>query len=193
MSRRHCPELRSPLAHKFPERVGRVMSGSIVTSAAYFDELYFDEFIKGIGLADSAITNLKAQGFTTLSALAYAIPPVLGDDANNGRKATLRRALHESYALAVAHVRNMVERADDRTPAKMPVAEREAQRSAQASRLAGVDITGVNEPSRKVLERVCEFVESGELKYEPWSYWMSRDQEVKGIKTDENVITLEKG
>eukprot|EP00971_Amphidinium_carterae_P171560 3401147-Amphidinium_carterae.1 len=50
------------------------MSGSIVTSAAYFDE-----FIKGIGLEDAAITNLKTQGFTTLSALAYAIPPGAGD------------------------------------------------------------------------------------------------------------------
>eukprot|EP00971_Amphidinium_carterae_P073246 1448186-Amphidinium_carterae.1 len=82
------------------------MSSSIVTSSAYFDE-----FIKSIGLAEQSVVNLKEQGFTTLSALAYAIPPgagdsgavifnelcgqVLGEDANNGQKAVLRRALHE--------------------------------------------------------------------------------------------------
>ena len=184
------------------------MSSGIVDSTAYFAS-----FVERIGLPAEAITKLKDAGFNTVAALAYALPPggeqqeqfdkftleYLGADASAGNKALLRRAIHECYALSLAQLKSQVERSDDKPPPRLPPAEREARRAKQKARLGAADIGGFYEPSHKVLERVNEFSELDELKFEPWSFFNHRDSEIRGqktadtIKVDQGVLRLAKG
>ena len=72
----------------------------------------------------------------------------------------------------LAHLKSQVEHSEDKQPPRLPPAEREARRDKQRDRLKGVDdTTGFHEPSYKVLEKMNEFVELDELKYEPWSFY----------------------
>eukprot|EP00971_Amphidinium_carterae_P334696 6470127-Amphidinium_carterae.1 len=184
------------------------MSSGLVDS-----QNYFNEYLLRIGMAEPVRSRLSTEGFRTLASPAYAIPTednsaftifaehILGPDSSSGAQAVLRRAIHEAYALTLAQVKHTVEgHSDDHAPPKLPPAERETRRDSQKARLQGVEFTGVHEPSHKVLDRVNEFVERNELKYDPWCYYNSRDSEVRGARTadtvkigDHGVLRLTKG
>eukprot|EP00971_Amphidinium_carterae_P176342 3496236-Amphidinium_carterae.1 len=147
------------------------MSSGLVDS-----ENYFKEYLVRIGMLEPVRARLVAEGFRSLASLAYAIPMedqtafptfaerMLGADSTSGAQAVLRRAIHEAYALTLAQVKHAVEgHGDEQSPPKLPPAEREARRESQKTRLQGVEIQGVHEPSHKVLDRVNEFLERNEL------------------------------
>ena len=178
-----------------------VVASGIVDSSAYFDA-----FILRVGLPASAGDRLRANGFKTLSALAYAVSQgqdqntifekfctdILTDTATAGDRALLRRALHEAYALSIAHLRTQVDTSEEKQAPRLPPAEREARRDRQRERLKGVDTTGFHEPSYKVLDKMNEYVESDELKYESWNFYNSRESEIRGVKSAD-TIRVEQG
>ena len=177
-------------------RVGGIMSSGVVDSAAYFKS-----YIERIGIPAASVKKLSDAGFNTVAALAYALPPggeqqehfdkftveYLGVDAPAGDKTLLRRAIHECYALSIAQLKSQVERTEDKPPPRLPPAERQARRARQKERLGAVDGGGFYEPSYKVLERVNEYGESDELKYEPWSFYNHRF-EVRRQQTQSKLI-----
>eukprot|EP00971_Amphidinium_carterae_P029561 581653-Amphidinium_carterae.1 len=159
-------------------------------------EPYLDSYLSSIALPERGVTQLKAQGFKSLAALAYAVPPnadpatfssfatlILGEGPGSGEVAILRRAVHESYALTLSHLKQRVEQGDEKKMIVLPPVERETRRKAQAERLKGVSVKGFNEPSHKVLERLNEFLEKDILEYDAWNFYNTRDSEVRGKKS----------
>ncbi len=70
----------------------------------------------------------------------------------------------------------------------MPLAERETRRQALAARLHGIDMTGVNEPSNALVDRVAAMYEANVLRYIPWETCTSKSQEVQADPKDKSVI-----
>ncbi len=61
----------------------------------------------------------------------------------------------------------------------MPTAEREQRRKALAKRLPGVKISGFNEPSNALVDKMASMVDANVLKYVQWEDCTSRSQEVE--------------
>ncbi len=61
----------------------------------------------------------------------------------------------------------------------MPTAEREQRRKALAKRLPGIKISGLNEPSNALVDKMASMVDANVLKYVQWEDCTSRSQEVE--------------
>ncbi len=61
----------------------------------------------------------------------------------------------------------------------MPTAEREQRRKALGKRLPGIKISGFNEPSNSLVDKVASMVDANVLKYIQWEDCTSRSQEVE--------------
>eukprot|EP00971_Amphidinium_carterae_P106070 2100771-Amphidinium_carterae.1 len=148
-----------------------------MTSGLEDSENHFkEEYLVRTGMVELVRARLVEEGFRFLASLAYAIPMeaqtafqtfaerMLGADSTFGAQAVLRRAIHEAYALTLAQIKHTVEgHGDEHSPPKLPPAERKTRRESQRTRLQGVEIQSVREPSHKVLDRVNEFLERNEL------------------------------
>ena len=87
----------------------------------------------------------------------------------------LRRPL-ETKPFSGAQLKAQVDRTEDKLPLS-PTACRAAEQKAP---LGAAESGGFYKPSHKVLEKVNEFFELDELRFEPWSFYNHRDSEIRG-------------
>ena len=107
---------------------------------------------------------------------------LLGEDyLEQADSPRLRRLYYESHTLAVADLRRRIDRTDDDAPVRVPMEEKKVRILRLRSRLPGLDITGVMEPSHRLIDSLAQQLESGQLRYTPWSTCTTRHQEINGI------------
>lgn len=150
----------------------------------------FESRLSELGLTAGLITNIKNHGVGTLSQLAFAVgqpgQPLVDASIDNfiqaasgrapavGESAILKRAAFEAQTFLIATLRQSVEKTDE-VPRKIAFAERTSRMQALQTALAGVDISGENEPAHCVLDKACNIYESNTLKYLEPASCVSRD------------------
>ncbi len=152
-----------------------------------------------MGLSAPTIAALQAKGLTTLASYAFSsayIPgnvddrafreavliPVLGS-ADHVEAAPMRRLLFESYTLSAAELRSRLDRQTEDAPRRLPQVERHARHQRLQRSLPNIDISGPLEPAHALVDVFADFLETGTIKYVPWSDCLSREQEVNLAKS----------
>ena len=168
--------------------------------------------LKALGIPDGYIAALIDGGVSTMARLAFisSVQPGVQDDApfftalaaalklggpdeiDIGSKASFRRAWFEASTVAIAEVRNKLERTDNDMPKKMPLPERNARFKDQQARLRGLRIEGHLEPSYALLDLTWSMLEEDQLKYLAPEVCTSRPQEILGLKR-ESFVKAEAG
>ena len=82
--------------------------------------------------------------------------------------------------MTAADMKSRTERSSEDTPGRFPQAERAARLKRLAQHLFGLRLTDHMEPSNHLVDLVANIVESGALRYIPWSECVSRPEEVNG-------------
>ena len=82
----------------------------------------------------------------------------------------------------LADMKSRTERSSEDTPRRFPQVERAARLKRLAQRLPGLKLTDHMEPSNHLVDLVASIVDSGALRYIPWSDCLSRPDEVNGQK-----------
>ena len=160
--------------------------------------------IAAAGLSEALIERMTASGIDTLAKLAFLSPVAantgddtqlmtelsdcLGFDEHNPMdavtKSILRRTWFEAHATAISEVKNRVERVDDAAPRRLPQPEREDRRIKQQSRLLGIKIEGIHEPSHSLVDMVHTMKEDEQVRYISPEHCTHRDAELGNIKKE---------
>ena len=175
-----------------------------MTSGMLDSKPVFVARIKSAGLSTEAQERLLNGGIDTLAKLAFlaTVSPSSGDDTNLIRelsevmgytednpidvltKSIMRRIWFESHATAIAEVKNKVERSDDSAPRRLPLPEREDRRQKQQTKLTGVKIEGVHEPSHSLMDMVHTIREEEQVRYIAPEHCTHREAELGGTKKE---------
>lgn len=178
-----------------------------MASATLESEATFAERASVIGLEDAVIDALKAAGFGTYGAFAFAtaytpqsqdetpfkdfITRILGAEPADSVLSRLRRLFFESHSLALQDLRTRVESTSDSPmpTRKLPTAERVARQAAQEATLQGVIFDPDTTPANQLVDLFVDMVETGILTYIKPEQCCSRAQEVASIRKDQSVST----
>ena len=174
----------------------------------------FVERSKAVGLSQDSVDSLTGAQIDTLNKLAFcssfrignnddtALVAALnaartahlgaGNDATPGDAASFRRLHFEASTMSLAELKMRVERTDDSTPKKIPLAERSNRYNEQVARLNGLDLSGDLEPSHSLVDLVFQQLEEGTLQYIPLEKCTRRSQELHGQKR-ESVVRVSSG
>ena len=167
-------------------------------------ESVFSTRLLALGIPPAQIRSLQAAGVNNMAKLAFicsvqpgsaddspffaALARALGlnsaDEISVGDQSAYRRAWFEASTVAIAEVRNKVEKSSEDGPKKMPMAERNARHSNQQSRLNGVKIEGSLEPSHAVLDKAWSMRDEDQLKLLTPEECTSRAQEILGVRKE---------
>ena len=167
-------------------------------------ESVFMARLSTLGITADKIRTLYAAGINNMAKLAFlsSVQPGVADDSpffvsparalglnspddlTAGEQSAFRRAWFEASTVAIAEVRNKVDKGSEESPKKMPTAERNSRYSDQQSRLSGIKIEGVMEPSHALLDKAWSMREDDQLKLLPPEECTSRAQEVLGLKKE---------
>ena len=120
-----------------------------------------------VGISTECIGFLTTAGISTLGNLAYASSsqPGQGDDlrfqevivgayvraVTAGELSSVRRLWFEAHTVAIAEIRDPVERHSEDAPRRIPIHERTARSERQRLKCPGLRIQGPLEPSLQVL------------------------------------------
>ena len=157
-----------------------------------------------MGVSPAHVADLVAQDIDTLAKLAYSagVQPGGGDEAPFlkviatawkvedpnaiplGQLAAIRRCWYEAHTVAIAEIRDRVQRTEGSEPARIPVPERESRLREQQQRLAGVEITSQLEPSHQLVDFCNQLRTDEQLRYICPSKCTSREQEIKGVRSE---------
>ena len=105
-------------------------------------------------------------------------------DLSSGDLSQFRRLWIEASTVAISEMRNRSERTEEQAVKKIPIPERSSRRAAQQSRLVGIKIQGVNEPSHALLDFCQSIRDDNELHMVELSKCTCRDQELDGVKKE---------
>jgi hypothetical protein len=162
-------------------------------------EALFKARMDALNLPAAVQAAMVRLGYDTHAAYAYSssyvpgqsdeapfkavLQALLGDGYATAPEAPrLRRLFFESHTMAVMELRKKVERTDDDAPTRLPVEERSVRLARMKDRLPGLYITGVLEPSHRLVDYLAHQYETGQLRYVEWSACTMREQEVQGEK-----------
>ena len=112
--------------------------------------------------------------------LLQEIATLLNRELLATEKILIRRLWFESRTLCISELKARVERGDDETPRKLPLAERVARLEDQRSRLPGVVWDSHTEPAHRLLDHFMSMVENGVLTYVAPNKCSSRSAEIAG-------------
>ncbi len=158
----------------------------------------FEHRALAIGVPPATLALLQSNGLDSFGKYAFScayqpgapdelplkqlLTTVLGAEPNVGDFATLRRLYYEAHTLALSDMRTRVERKEDDAPRKLPVPERAVRLENQKKRLGGLKLEGPLLPAHCLVDKVCQQLEDGQLKYLAPHDCPSREQELLGIK-----------
>ena len=84
--------------------------------------------------------------------------------------------------MSIGEVKERIERTDSDVPTELPVEERKERMERLRVKLPGLEIKGHLEPSHALVDLMVQILETGVLKYVPWSSCTCSEQEVLGNK-----------
>ena len=159
---------------------------------------------KALAIPDASLTLMNTSDISSFGSYAFLVPfdqasdaslktaltTVLGAEPSVVNLGKFRRLQFEAHAMILADTRLRVERTDESLPRKLPAPERAARHEAQSRKLAGVCLTGENEPSHTLLDAIQQQAEDGLLSHVSLEKCTSRIQEMHGIKKD-RMITVD--
>ena len=147
-----------------------------------------------IGITAAIFRDLESANLDTFGKFAFAcqyqpgnpdetafvelIKRVIKRDPDMSELSVLRRLYFESHTLALSDMKSRIERTDEDVPKRLPAPERQARRSKQIADYPGLDIQGDVEPAHQLVDRCCQQLEDGILRYIPLYECPSREQEV---------------
>ena len=153
---------------------------------------------QALGLRQACIDALVAGGIDTAGKLAFCsayqvgstderaliavLDDALGTPSTLGDKASFRRLFFECATMAMADLKNKVERTDDSKARKIPPPERSARYNLQVARLVGMSLLDEHECSHALLDDVAQQREDDVLKYLPVERCTKRMQELTAGK-----------
>jgi hypothetical protein len=168
--------------------------------AALDSVAFFRGRMEAMGIEQAVVAIMLNRGWNSLASFAYScgympgvgdetpfkqdvLKALLGDDyETNPNAPRLRRLFMESHTLAISDLRRRAERTDADMPVKLPVEERQVRKQKLQLRLPGIEIEGPSEPSNALVDLLAQQLESGVLRYVPWSACTTKHQEIQGEK-----------
>ena len=184
-------------------------SGRVGAMARYSEsEAVFKSRLKSAGFVEGEITKISA-GVSTLRELAFvsSFAPGASDDApliaqlkallglanepSIQQCARWRSVFHEAFAVTTAEMKQVLESGEGAGPRKLSQPERSQRLTAQRARLAGVDITGMLEPSDSLIDACAAVYESNRLTYVAWETCTCQEAELTSGAKKETSFTLE--
>jgi len=172
----------------------------------------FEARLAAAGLEAAHIAELVSAKIDSLAKLAFMTncQPGVGDDkelldtlskilkydpSSNPMpaavSASIRRVWYEAHSVAMAEMRQKVERSEESLPKKLPLPERESRRLDQQSRLGpGIEIEGILEPSNSLIDFVFTMREDETVRYVDPLICTARESEISGVKK-ETFVKLE--
>ena len=165
----------------------------------------FESRLQSAGLEDVHIRGLVSAKIDSLAKLAFmtSCQPGVGDDKelldaigailkfSSGDpmpatvSASIRRVWYEAHSVAMAEMKQRVERGEDSMPKKLPLPERETRRKDQQTRLGpGISIEGPLEPSNSLIDFIFTMREDETVKFIDPVICTSRESEVSGTKKE---------
>ena len=160
-----------------------------------------------LGLDAAVIDALCANGINTIAKFAFssayvpgaaderpftdAMAASLGGAPTVGILATLRRLLHESFAMTSAELKSSVERIEDAPVKRLAQPERADRLMRQKTRLTGLRIEGKMEPSDRLVDAAVSMYEENRISYIELQRCTSKEQEVTSGSKDDKFITID--
>ncbi|CAE7532349.1 unnamed protein product [Symbiodinium natans] len=183
------------LLHHLDRRLERTFAASLATVYTVCRSTSVQ-----VGLPDDALQRLLDQGVDTLAKLAFApghpgespsdeklkalVAPVAapggagGAEPSLGTVAAVRRLVFEAQTLVVNETKCLVENKEEQ-PKELPPAERRDRLQKQAARLAGVDLSGVNECSHASYDLCLKLISDNCVSYLQPSKFTCRQAELR--------------
>ena len=162
--------------------------------AALESESSFIARATAIGLPAPLIQNLRDFNLLTFGKFAFScahqpggndetpltemVKVVIGRDPAVAELALFRRLFFESHTLALSDMRSRIERTDEDVPKRLPPPERQARRARQLAAYPGLDISGELDPANQLIDKCCQQLEDGVLRYIPLHDCPTREQEI---------------
>jgi hypothetical protein len=157
-----------------------------------------------IGISDGVFRLLEGANIDTFGKFAFVcsyqpgtsdetpflemIKKVLSRDPTVEEQSLLRRLYFESHTLALSDMKSRIERTDEDIPKRLPAPERQARRQKQLQDYKGLDIQGELEPAHQLVDKCCQHLEDGVLKYIPLNDCPSREQEVLKTRKEQAFV-----
>lgn len=168
--------------------------------AALESESSFIARATAIGLTAPLIQNLKDANLLTFGKFAFScshqpggndeqplidmVKTVIGREPVVSELALFRRLFFESHTLALSDMRSRIERTDEDVPKRLPPPERQARRLRQLAAYPGLDIVGELDPANQLIDKCCQQLEDGVLRYIPLHDCPTREQEILRTRKD---------
>ena len=162
-----------------------------------------------LGVSDQIQQELVAAGLDTISKYAFSSSYVPGQQDEQpfrdallgaltnpptvGEAATLRRLLHECYAMTAAELKQSVDRSEDQGVKRLAQPERADRLRRQQDKLAGLAIRGSLEPSDRLVDVAVTMYEENRLGYIEASACTSKTQEVVSKSKEDKHISIVDG
>ena len=166
----------------------------------------FSERLKQLNVEEALQGELKASGFETYGALAFAVsttPQQITDtimddwirrvttrDLSNFQLSCIRRLVVESHALAISDLQRKVDQPSDPmlVHRKLPAAERQIRQKEQEDRLTGIIFCPEITPSHALVDTCVTMLEQNILTWIKPEDCTSRSQEIQSVKKDPKVM-----
>ena len=162
-----------------------------------------------LGLSEQIQDELVVAGLDTISKFAFSSSHVPGQQDEQpfrdamqaaltnphsvGEAATLRRLLHESYAMTAAELKQTVDRCEDQGVKRLAQPERADRLRRQQDKLQGLAIRGNLEPSDRLVDVAVTMFEENRLGYIEPSACTSKSQEVLSKSKEDKHISIVDG
>ena len=162
-----------------------------------------------LGLSEQIQDELVVAGLDTISKFAFsssyvpgqqdeqpfrdAMQAALTNPPSVGEAATLRRLLHESYAMTAAELKQTVDRSEDQGVKRLAQPERADRLRRQQDKLQGLAIRGNLEPSDRLVDVAVTMFEENRLGYIEPSACTSKSQEVLSKSKEDKHISIVDG
>ena len=175
--------------------------------ASVDSEAFFDGRMSSMGITAATSTAVRSRGWTSLASYAYGSGFIPGQSldtvfveevllvvvgpghATSPDSPRLRRLFFEAHTLALQDLRRRSERTESDVPVRLPAEERVVRLARLRIRYPGHEIDGASEPSNSLVDLLAQQLETGQLRYVPWSQCTNRNQEVVGVKKLERDLT----
>ena len=157
-----------------------------------------------LGLGAELIQSLDTAQINTFARLAYLttyqpgqpddsvlfdkLTDVVGRELVDFERANVRQLFYEASAVAIAELKQRVERGESTEPVVIPLAERMHRMQNQRTRLGGVHFSVHTEPSNKLVDQAFQMVSDQQLTWLPWQKLASRADELQLVKKDMHLV-----
>ena len=175
-------------------------------------EAAFKERAAAIGVPTAGINKLQTKGVATFGAFAFlsSFQPGRVDetpfvralactldvrevDIATAQLVAYRRLYYESHTLALGDLRSRMERKEDDTPRRLPMAERAERLASVKTGLSGLTIDAQLEPAHRLVDNAIQQAEDNTLRFIPLKECLSQESEIMHHKHESTIDFMPDG